>query len=293
MSVGLSPSPRSTPEASGLPEAMGKGPTHPPLVLVTGGKGGVGKTTVAANLGLALHAAGSAPLLVDLDLSLANLDVVLGVQPTHTTEDYLAGDATLEECLWRDERGLRLLAAGSGSYDMGRPDAERRARLRSALDGVDADLLVGDSPAGIGADVLDFAVTAQRVLVVTTPEPAAFTDAYGLIKALDAYARDQGTEVPTPEVFVNFAADLEEARGVAAKMAELCERFLARSPRFAGWMPRSEAVQRSGISQAPFVESAPRSLATHCVERLARRLSWLGQPPQLAAAAHASSNHGR
>jgi len=266
----------------------------PPFLLVTGGKGGVGKTTIAANLGVELAALELNPLVCDLDFGLANLDVVLGLEAHRTIEHFLRGDATLEECALDTPFGMRVLAAGSGSYEMGRPDPRRRLRLREALARSSARIVVGDSPAGIGDDVLDFAVMADRVLVVTTPEPAAVTDAYGVIKAVDSYARDQGVEVPTPEVFVNLATDAGEARSIAAKLAGVCERFLARSPRLVGWMPRSQSVLRAVIDQRPFVVQDPSAPPARSIGRLARRYADLSalRGPAGGTATVSKASHG-
>ena len=269
------------------------GRTRPPFVLVTGGKGGVGKTTVAANLGVALGKAGADPVMVDLDFGLANLDLVLGVEPSENVESFFNGERRLEDCLVPVPAGGRVLAAGSGSYEMGRPDPARRTRLRDALDRTRAGVVIGDSPAGIGDDVLDFAAHAERVLVVTTPEPAAFTDAFGVIKAVDAFATDAGREVPTPEVFVNFASDAREAQTVASKLAALCERFLARSPRFVGWMPRSRAVLRGVIDQRPIVDGDPSTPPARAITRLARRYANLGPIPSGVSRTNGSEGHGR
>ena len=266
----------------------------PPFVLVTGGKGGVGKTTVAANLGVALARDGMRPLLVDLDFGLANLDVVLGVEVERTVEDFFDGEVPLERCLSAAPGGARLLAAGSGSYEMGSPDPTRRGRLRDDLARIEADLVVADSPAGIGDDVLDFALGADRVLVVTTPDPAAVTDAYAVIKAIDAYAADRDVEVATPELFVNLATHASEARDVARKLASVCERFLARSPRFAGWMSRSRSVLRAVLDQRPFVLSEEGSTATRGLTRLARHYATTASPAGGSKpASKASIGHGR
>ena len=282
----------STPLAPPASDPNGTVPGAPPFVLVTGGKGGVGKTTLAANLGLALAGSGARPVLVDLDFALANLDVMLDVRPERTVEDYLGGERPLEACLTDGPGGVRFLGASSGSYHLGRPDPKRRHRLLDGLARLEAGILVGDSPAGIGDDVLDYALCADRVLVVTTPEPAAATDAFGVIKALDAFAAERGLEVPTPELFVNLAAHAQEARGVAERLAQVCERFLARSPRFAGWMPRSRSVLRAGIEQVPFVLSSPLSTAAQSLARLAEHyLRSLPRTPQ--GAAKAPERHGR
>ncbi|MCZ6597404.1 MAG: P-loop NTPase [Planctomycetota bacterium] len=249
-----------------------------PFVLVTGGKGGVGKSTVAANLGVELARSKHDALLVDLDLGLANLDVLLDLPKQNDVEDFLFGRKELEDCVIRGPGGVAVLPAGSGTVAMGMPDEKRSLRLLSAVARLAAgyELVIGDSAAGIGGDVLAFAARADRVIVVTTPEPAALTDAYGVIKALDSYAQGaQGRrgEVPTPEVFVNFAADLAEARRVAGRLRTTAERFLARSPRFVGWLPRSRTVLASALEQKPFVLSDPGSLAARCLRSLAQRLA--------------------
>lgn len=255
-----------------------------PFVLVSGGKGGVGKTTLAANLGLELRRAHKRVLLVDFDLGLANLNVLLRLSVRRSVEDFLAGDARFSDCVVRGPLGVELLPAGSGSADMGRPDRARRARLFDALaaGSADYDVVVGDAAAGIGADGLAFALAAHRVLAVTTGEPAALTDAYGLVKALHAWGAGRGAEVPTPEVVVNLAASADDAESTAAKLRAVCERFLSRSPLLAGWLPRCDAVRRSAFTQRPFVLAEPDALSSRCVAKLARRVLRLA--PTAAAA---------
>lgn len=246
-----------------------------PFLFVTGGKGGVGKTTLAANLGVRLSREGIRPLLVDLDFGLANLNVLLGIRPRRTVEDLLVARCELAECTHAGPGGVDVVPGSSGSLTMGLADPVRPGRLLKLLGGCEHDLIVGDSPAGIGEDVLRFAACARRVLLVTTPEPPAVTDAYGVIKAIDAYAREQGVEVATPELFVNLATDAHEARLVAGNLRQVCERFLSRSPRFVGWMPRSRAVPASVLSREPFVLSDPGCPASRSVARLARRYAVL------------------
>lgn len=245
-----------------------------PLVLVTGGKGGVGKSTLAANLGVRLAARGRRVLLVDLDLGLANLDVLLRLRPARTVEDALAGSCQLADCVVAGPGGLAVLPAGNGSLAMGFPDAARRAALMRGVQGLaqDFDLVLADSAAGIGHDVLGFAARADRVLLVTTPDPAALTDAYGLVKALDAWGREERSEVPTPELIVNQAAGLEQAESTGQRLRAVCERFLCRSPRLAGWLPLSAQVARSARLQRPFALDGRDDLAQRCLTRISERL---------------------
>jgi len=275
------------------------GEERAPFVLITGGKGGVGKTTLAANLGVELALRGADPIAVDLDFGLADLAVVLKLEPDRDSEDFFAGRRTLEDCLVRGPAGLRVLAAGAEARDPAR-DGERRARLCAGLDELRSPrgIVLADSPAGIGPDVLEFALGADRVLIVTTPDPAALTDAYCTLKALDARSRKLGREIPTPDVFVNLAADAAEARSVAGRLRAVCERFLSRSPRLVGWMPRSRGVLSASARQEPFLLTDPRSLSARAVRRLARRLirppaGPATESPLFLGAAHGTADHGR
>ncbi len=94
----------------------------------------------------------------------------------------------------------------------------------------------------------------------------------GLIKALDQFGARSAADIPTPEIIVNHASGVEEGKGVAAKLRAICERFLARSPRQAGWLPRSNQVERSGSQQAPFSLGTRRGLEQLCMEQMASRL---------------------
>jgi flagellar biosynthesis protein FlhG len=257
-----------------------------PIVLMTGGKGGVGKTTLAANTAFALARKGRRVLLVDLDLGLADAHVLLRITPPRTLEDALMGRCTLADCIVRTEAGLDVLAAGSGTPQMGQLGEALRARLCNGLRELARhyDIVVADGAAGIGPDVLAFCALADHVIVVTTPEPMAITDAYGLIKALHAHGEDEQRDVATPELVINRASGLEEAEATAARLRLVCERFLSRSPRNAGWMPASGAVEIAARFQRPFALDPRATLAHTCLDALAARLSRLGAVPEKSSA---------
>ena len=257
-----------------------------PFVLVTGGKGGVGKSTIALNLALELARSGRRALLVDLDLGLANLGVLLRLAAERTLEDFLTGRAAFEQCVARGPRGLDVLPAGSGTPAMAEPDGERRRALCAALAAAAGryDLVIGDSAAGIGPDVLGFAALAQKTLVVTTPDPAALTDAYGLIKALDAFGEEAHLEVPTPDLVVNLASGIDEAERAAERISIVTQRFLARAPRLFGWLPRARSIAEAARTQRPFALGGAGELELGCLRRLAERVARaLPQGPPRAA----------
>ena len=246
------------------------------FVLITGGKGGVGKSTLAANLGVGLADRGIRVLLVDLDFSLANLNVLFGLTARNTLEDFFSGERELGECIQKGPCGVHVIPGGSGCAELSREDPARTERLAAELEVLaeNYDLVIGDSAAGIGPDVLYFSALADLVLVVTTPEPAALTDAYGLVKALDAESGNQKREIPTPELFLNLVHGSSQAERLAERLRGVCERFLARSTRLAGWLPRSNGVLQSSLTQRPFIGNSrlKEALEAQCVLRLAQRL---------------------
>jgi flagellar biosynthesis protein FlhG len=246
----------------------------PVLWYVTGGKGGVGKSTVTVNLAVELSRRGRRVLLCDLDFGLANVDVMLRVPTSHTLVDAIAGRCEFAECVSTGPCGVHLVAAGSGELGWGDADRSRREQILKGLRelGADYDVILCDGAAGIGGDVLGLASAADRVLLVTTPAAAALTDAYGLLKALDAYALAEDLEVPTPDLVVNLAVSREEAEAASHKLRRVSERFLCRSPRRVGWIPDSGDVRRAASSQSAFVESSKESLAARCVGEVASLL---------------------
>ena len=251
-----------------------------PFVFMTGGKGGVGKSSLTLNLGIALTKIGLRVLIVDLDLGLANLNVLAKVNPARNLEDYLAGRAEIRDCVVEIAGGVSLIAGSSGTGEMGRPDRARRAKLFDGLASMknDFDVILGDSSAGIGPDVLAFAAAADFVLAVATPEPASITDVYGILKALDHWADENGVEIPTPSVVMNRVSGSAEASSMQLRLAKVTKRFLSRNPRLVGWVPESRTVRLSSLTQRPFVLSEPRSLSAECVFRLASRVAGLVGP---------------
>ncbi len=246
-----------------------------PLIYVTGGKGGVGKTVLSVNLAAALARGGARVLLADLDLGLADADVLLRHCSARGLLDVLAGGAPLKECVSETAHGFDFLAGVSGERAWSALGDERRDALLDGLRDVATgyDLVVLDGASGIGEDVLALAAACDRVLLVTTPDPTALTDGYGLLKALHERGEALGPEIPTPEVVVNRARDLVEAEGTAQRLRHVAERFLARSPRWAGWLPESVRIHASCREQRPFGGERGASSAHACLDQLAARFT--------------------
>ena len=249
----------------------------PPLaaIAVTGGKGGVGKTSVAVNLALLLAKQSLRPLLVDFDLSLANADVMLGISAQTTLFDVVSGTSTLAEAVVQAPAGLAFLPAASGRDELTRLSPTQLGTLFLALAKAAAayDLLVIDTAAGIGREVVAALRASRVVLVVVTPDPTSMTDAYALIKVLEA--AQPGKDI---RVLVNLASSQNEAMETYGRLRRVVERYLARDIALAGTLPRDRAVADAVRHRRPFA-LGPDCAPAQALRALAVRLKsekWTG-----------------
>lgn len=243
------------------------------VIAVTGGKGGVGKTTVSANLAIALADRGRRVLVLDADLGLANIDVLLGLQPRWNLSHVLAGEHSLDEIMVDGPKGIRIVPASSGVGRMANLGALEHAGLVRAFSELQApvDVLLVDTAAGLHDSVLTFARAAQHALVVVCDEPASLTDAYALIKVL---SREQG--VGRFQVVASQTRSPGEGRGLYQKLLRVCDRFLDVTLEYAGHVPYDEFVRRAIQCQAAVVEAFPGSPAAQAFKNLAARAdTWL------------------
>src|SRR5581483_2907151 len=159
-------------------------PTRTRVLAVASGKGGVGKTNLTVNIGIALARDGKRVVVLDGDLGLANVDVLLGLTPKWTLQHVVAGECELVDALCRAPGGIWVIPGGSGVDQLANLSVEGRRRLVDSLASLDgqADVLLVDLAAGVSEDVSTLLAAAPEVLVVTTPEPTAITDAYALVK---------------------------------------------------------------------------------------------------------------
>ena len=193
------------------------------VIAVTSGKGGVGKTFVAANLAAALARRGERVLVLDADLGLANLDVVLNLAARTTLHDVFTGKATLAQALCPAPGGFTVLLAGSGLVEYSRMTPDVRDKLLDVIAQVRPrfDYVLLDTGAGI-SDVVLFTVSlADEVLVVATPEPTSLTDAYATIKVL---ATNQPARAM--HLVVNQVQRAGEGRAVRAQLQQVVDRFV-------------------------------------------------------------------
>ncbi len=238
-------------------------------IAITSGKGGVGKTNLAVNLAVCLARLGRRTCLLDADLGLANADILCNLSPRLTLEHVISGRCRLAEAMLLAPGGFRLIPGACGVAKLADLDATDRAALIGQLAALDhvADDLIIDTGAGLAATVLAFVTAASRVLVVTTPEPTAMTDAYGMIKALTARAPDLAVSL-----VVNMVSDDQEGRAVFDRIDRVSRTFLGRALDYRGAIPNDEAVVEAIRHRVPFTLYAPNGPATLAVDALARSL---------------------
>jgi len=242
------------------------------VAAIVSGKGGVGKTNIAANLAIALAAAGRRVLLVDADMGLANVDLVLGRRPRGDLGHVLAGRAALGEIVQEGPAGIRWIPGASHMPAAARIGERRRDALLARLTDLETrhDFVLLDAPAGIGQGVLHLVRQADEVLLVTTPEPTAMMDAYALLKAAAAGGTDAIGRV---RLIVNMVTHRRQAAEVHRRIAQTAARFLRLEVGLLGCVFCDGHVGRAVHRQEPVVLAFPHSQAAWCMERLAAGLA--------------------
>jgi len=242
------------------------------VIAVTGGKGGVGKTSVSVNLATGLAAAGKRVVLLDGDLGLANVDVLLGLSLRYTLAHVLSGERTLDEILVKAPQGFHIVPSASGAADLAALGDASHLGIVQAFSSLASrlDALIIDTAAGISSGVLQFSQAAQHVLVVLCDEPASLTDAYALIKVL---SRNHG--VRRFHVLANMTHTPGAGQTLFHKLERVTGRFLDVILDYAGEVPDDDFMRRAIRAQRPVLDAFPSSPAGRALGKLAAAVeSW-------------------
>jgi flagellar biosynthesis protein FlhG len=245
-----------------------------PVIAIASGKGGVGKTWLCATLAAVYGRQSRRCLLVDADLGLANIDVQLGVRPQADLAAVVKGwidiDAAVTPIYGGPGRsGFDLLPGHSGSGQLANLalDDARRLNAGVATLALRYDRVIVDLPAGIDAVTMEIAGNADKVVVVTTEEPPALTDAYAFIKILR-----QNRPRCYPLVVINMAEKRISGRRVFDQFANACEAYLGARPALGGVILRDPAVPDCIRAQMALPIRHPSSNALDDVMRIAEHL---------------------
>src|SRR5437667_2892341 len=242
---------------------------HASVIAITSGKGGVGKSNIAVNLAIKLASAGKHVVLLDADLGLANADVLCNVELPYNLSHVIARKKELSEVMIEAPGGFHLIGGASGLARMADLTDFDRQRLVDALGELEqrCDIILIDTGAGISPNVLSFTRAADHVLIVTTPEPTAITDAYAVVKVI---SRD-GCERRL-SLLVNQTRAPGEGRVVHERIAKVARQFLGVSVLDAGSIPLDDQGSLAVRKRMPFVLGSPRCPASGSIGQLAIRL---------------------
>ena len=244
------------------------------VIAITSGKGGVGKTSIVANLGYAFTKMGKKVLILDADLGLGNLDVLLGLAPKYNLSHVIMGERTIEEILVEGPGQMKILPASSGIQELTHLTRDQKIQIFTQLDGLinSVDILFIDTAAGISSNVMDFNATAQEIVVVVSPEPTSITDAYALMKVLSLKYSEK-----VCKLLVNMATRPEEGREVFRQLHLVTDRFLDITNEYLGCILYDERVTRGVKNQKIVSELYPDTQASRCFKDLARKIA--NMPP--------------
>ncbi len=239
------------------------------MLAVTSGKGGVGKTNVSANLGIALAARGARVCVFDADAGMANINVILGQTPRYSLEHLLNGECALADLLLEGPRGLRIVPAASGVAELADLNPKRQQTLLRALAELerDFDYLLIDTAAGAAASVLRFIQSAQVGVMVVTPEPTSLTNAFSLLKIM----RNRGIRRPA-YVLVNQVGSHRESLEIFGRFRGATRKYLKLDTFYLGYVQRDPALTRAVRLQRPVIQLDHQAPSSRCFYALAEAI---------------------
>lgn len=253
-------------DKNGKSEIAGRGPR---VITISSGKGGVGKTNIAINLAIAFSDIGRKVVVMDADLGLANVNVVLGIIPKFNLYHVIKKQKKIRDIIVDTQYGIQIVAGASGFSQLANLDEEERSAFVEGLkDLAYADIIIIDTGAGVSQNVLSFLRAADEAIIITTPEPTAITDAYGIIKSISAEVNG-----PNIKLVVNRVDSVMEGKKVAERVINIAGQFLNIKVENLGFIFEDSVVKRAVIKQDPFIKNAPNSKASQSIKHLMSRLS--------------------
>jgi flagellar biosynthesis protein FlhG len=240
------------------------------IITVTSGKGGVGKTNVSVNMALAYARRGKKVVVMDADLGLANVNVMLNMIPKYNLYHVIRKQKTMKEILVETAYGISIVAGASGFSKIANLTEDERQNFIDELNTLsNADIIIIDTSAGVSSNVLDFIAAADDAVIITTPEPTAITDAYGIIKII---ATEYDNFNMGLKLVVNRVKSVAEAKNVADRMTNIAGQFLNLKVDYLGFIYDDSVVSQAVLRQKPFMVIDPKCKASLCVQHMVERM---------------------
>jgi len=238
------------------------------IFTITSGKGGVGKSNIVVNLGITLQKLGKKVMIFDADLGMGNDDVLMGCVPRYNVFDIIFSGKEINEVLIEGPHGIKLLPGGSGISKVDDLTEVQRKLFLRKLEGIEGfDYILIDTGAGINRSVLGFIACSDELLIVTTPEPTALTDAYSLLKAVNHFKIKN-----TAKVVVNRVLDEKEGKSTFTKFSSASEKFLGLKLGHLGNVSDDRKLAQAVRMQTPLTIAFPNSDAAKDIENIAKAM---------------------
>ncbi len=238
-------------------------------IAISSGKGGVGKSTVTVNLAIALARLGKKVCIFDADTGLANINIMLALQPEYTIEHLLHENKDISEILLETVHGIQIIPGASGISEFANLTLTQQSKLISALSTLEDtfDYILIDTAAGISENVLNFIHSSQQAIVIVTPEPTSLTDAFSLLKVL----KRQGHQQPI-QVVANMCRNAEQARSVFLRLAKASKKYLGTELEFLSFIPDNDSMRAAVSLQRPVALHSGADPASRSFSHLANSL---------------------
>lgn len=235
------------------------------VVAITSGKGGVGKSTILANLGILLSLKGERVSLIDGDLGSANLDILLRLPMKDNLGDVIRGEKGLLEIAVEGPAGILLIPGGSGFQELTKLKDWQFSHLINSFNQLEeySNFIFIDTSAGLGENTTNFLLAADQIIVITTPEPHSMTDAYAIIKVISQLHQDLRIGL-----LINQVENLKEGEIIGKRMKKVIREYLSLEVNPLGSIHYDHMVQRAVKEQKPFVLKYPSCKASLDMNRL-------------------------
>ncbi len=239
------------------------------VIAISSGKGGVGKSSISTNLGIALAKLGAKVCILDADTGLANINILLNLRPKFTIEHLLNGEKNINEIMLDGPDGIKVVPAASGISECAELNQDQHQVLSQALALLESrfDYLLIDTAAGIGKAVLEFLASAQYCILVITPEPTSLTDAFALIRVMKRKQLKQPIYT-----IVNRAASPQKANEIFRRFSAATKKYLRTRIGYMGSIAEDPLLSSAVYLQTPIIIAQPQSPASQCIQALATRI---------------------
>ena len=223
------------------------------VIAVSSGKGGVGKTNIAINLAIAYAQLGRKVIVLDADLGLANVNVILGIIPQYNLYHLIKKQKKMKDIIINTEFGIQFIAGASGFSKIANlSENERKHFIDELYELSNADIIIVDTSAGVSDNVLSFIAASDDVIIVTTPEPTAITDAYGIIKIIATEIDNVDLDI---KLVINRVNSVVEGRKVAERVINIAGQFLNLKVDYLGFVYEDTLVHNAVLKQKPLLLS--------------------------------------